>query len=282
MRDDKLLTRIAGLLRQAEGTDNQHEAEAFLAAAQRLATASSIDLAVARDHDPALRSRSTPITRQVAIGTAGKRGLRTYVQLFVQIGRANDLTCDVASNSTYVMAYGFASDLDTVEALYASLVVQMVSASDAYLKSGAYKSETAEQVVTRDIGPWRRRVVETKPLSPITARLNFQSAFAERIGARLLLARDEQRDSAIRDDEAGTATAPGERGSSSTAIALRNKELEVSDYYKQESTARGTWRPSRATAGYSSAARRAGDRAGRRAKIGADREFGAARGALES
>ncbi|GAA3951635.1 DUF2786 domain-containing protein [Gordonia caeni] len=286
MRDDKLLTRIAGLLRQAEGTDNQHEAEAFLAAAQRLATASSIDLAVARDHDPALRSRSTPITRQVMIGTAGKRGLRTYVQLFVQIGRANDLTCDVASNSTYVMAYGFSSDLDTVEALYASLVVQMVSASDAYLKSGAYKSETAEQVVTRDIGPWRRRVVETKPLSPITARLNFQSAFAERIGARLLVARDEQRDNAIRDEQAGSdpaaGTGPGERESSSTAIALRNKELEVSDYYAQESTARGTWRPSRATAGYSSAARRAGDRAGRRAKIGSDREFGSPRGALES
>lgn len=282
MRDDRLLTRIAGLLRQAEGTDNQHEAEAFLAAAQRLATASSIDLAVARDHDPALRGRSAPVTRQVSIGDAGKRGLRTYVQLFVQIGRANDLTCDVASNSTYVIAYGFESDLDTVEALYASLVVQMVGASDAYLKSGAYKNETAEQVVTRDHGPWRRRTVETKPLSPITARLNFQSAFAERIGARLSLARDEQREAAIADEAAQAGTGESEQqGSSSTAIALRHKELEVSDYYRQQSTARGTWRPSRATAGYSSAARRAGDQAGWRAKIGADREFGAPRGALE-
>lgn len=274
MRDDKLLTRIAGLLRQAEGTDNEHEAEAFLAAAQRLATASSIDLAVARDHDPALRKRSTPISRQVVIGTAGKRGLRTYVQLFVQIGRANDLTCDVASNSTYVIAYGFESDLDAVEALYASLVVQMVAASDAYLKSGDYKTETAQQLVTRDVGPWRRRVVEQKALSPITARLNFQSAFAERIGARLSAARDEQRSAALR-DEAGSA------GPSSTAIALRNKEVEVSDFYRSESTARGTWRPASATAGYSAAARRAGDKAGRRAKIGTDRQFGSARGALE-
>ena len=276
MRDDKLLTRIGGLLRQAEGTDNPHEAEAFLAAAQRLATASSIDLAVAREHDPALKKRSAPISRQVTVGEAGKRGLKTYVQLFVQIGRANDLTCDVASNSTYVIAYGFASDIDTAEALYASLVVQMVSASDAYLKSGAYKSETAQQVVTRDFGPWRRRVVEEKALSPITARLNFHSAFAERIGARLLEARDEQRRDAI----AGDAADAGSGSSSTTAIALRHKEVEVADFYKQTSSARGSWRPRSATAGYSDAARRAGDSAGRRAKIGNDRQFGSARGAL--
>ncbi|HSA39693.1 MAG TPA: DUF2786 domain-containing protein, partial [Mycobacterium sp.] len=48
MAEDKMLARIAALLRQAEGTDNPHEAEAFLAAAQRLATATAIDLAVAR------------------------------------------------------------------------------------------------------------------------------------------------------------------------------------------------------------------------------------------
>jgi len=50
MTDDKMLARIAALLRQAEGTDNGHEAEAFMSAAQRLATATSIDLAVARSH----------------------------------------------------------------------------------------------------------------------------------------------------------------------------------------------------------------------------------------
>ena len=47
MSDDRMLARIAALLRQAENTDNPHEAEAFMAAAQRLATTTSIDLAVA-------------------------------------------------------------------------------------------------------------------------------------------------------------------------------------------------------------------------------------------
>lgn len=293
MRDDKLLTKIGGLLRQAEGTDNEHEAEAFMAAAQRLATAASIDLALARAHDPAARQAATPITRQVTIGAAGKRGLRTYVQLFVQIAQANDITCDVASNSTFIIAYGFESDIDACEALYTSLIIQMVAASDAYLKSGAYKGETARQVVTRTTGHLRRRLVEEKALSPITARLNFQSAFASRIGARLREARDLQREAAAANQAAANQTGANQTGANqtdvaggrtrvvSTAVALRDKEIEVKDFYRTESTARGTWRPSRATAGYSTAARQAGDRAGRRARIGADGRLGGAGGALE-
>jgi hypothetical protein len=271
MRDDKLLTRIAALLRQAENTDNEHEAETFMQAAQRLATASSIDLAVARSHDPAARRRTSPITRQIAIGEAGKRGLKTYVQLFVAIARANDVTVDVAGNSTFVVAYGFEPDIDTCEALYTSLVIQMVAASDAYLRSGRHRGEVSARVVTRGGG---RQVVEQKPLSGITARLNFQSAFAGRIGTRLTEARDAAKAEAISAESADDRAA-------STAIALRNKEVEVSGFYRRESRARGAWRPTSASAGYSEAARQAGDRAGRRAKIGPDREFGAPRGALE-
>ncbi|CAM3180339.1 uncharacterized protein DUF2786 [Williamsia muralis] len=273
VQDDKLLTRISGLLRQAEGTDNEHEAQAFMQAAQRLATAASIDLAVARAHGKP-EQRTSPVQRNIAIGTAGKRGLRTYVQLFVAIAHANDITCDVASNSTFVYAYGFPGDIDTCEALYSSLVVQMVAASDNYLKSGAYKGETFARVVTERRGWVQRRVVEEKPLSPITARLNFQSAFAERIGKRLTQARNEARAAAV--------AADGGRSDSGTALVLRNKEVEVRDFHKETSTARGTWRSQSASAGYSEGARRAGDRAGRRARIGEDNQLGAARGALEA
>ncbi|MFT4201328.1 DUF2786 domain-containing protein, partial [Gordonia sp. (in: high G+C Gram-positive bacteria)] len=259
MRDEKTLSRIAALLRQAEGTDNEHEAQTFMAAAQRLATAAAIDLAMARAHDPAARERTVPAARQITIGEAGKRGLRTYVQLFVAIARANDVTVDVAHNSTFVLAYGFDTDIDNVEALYTSLLIQMVAASDAYLKSGAYKGETARRVVVRNNGWLRRRVVEKTQLSPITARLNFQSAFAERVGSRLGQARDEARSEAAKAEKSGGP---------STALALRHKEVEVADFYAQKSTARGSWRPARAEAGYSEAARRAGDRAGRRARLG--------------
>ncbi|WP_139329463.1 DUF2786 domain-containing protein, partial [Mycobacterium sp. IS-2888] len=116
MTDDKMLARIAALLRQAEGTDNPHEADAFMSAAQRLATAASIDLAVARSHSSNRTAAQTPTQRTITIGNAGSRGLRTYVQLFVVIAAANDVRCDVASNSTFVYAYGFAEDIDATHA----------------------------------------------------------------------------------------------------------------------------------------------------------------------
>ncbi len=248
LSDDKMLARIAALLRQAEGTDNAHEADAFMAAAQRLATATSIDLAVARAHATKRTPATAPVQHTITIGSPGTKGLRTYVQLFVGIAAANDVRCDVASNSTFVYAYGFAEDIDATHALYASLVVQMVRAADAYLATGAHR-----------------------PTPTITARLNFHLAFGARVGQRLAEARDETRRAAEED----RARPPG------TAIALRNKELELTDFYRGASRARGTWRATRASAGYSSAARRAGDRAGRRARLGDDTELSVARSALE-
>ncbi|MFY9916898.1 MAG: DUF2786 domain-containing protein [Mycobacterium sp.] len=247
MTDDKMLARIAALLRQAEGTDNSHEAEAFMAAAQRLATATSIDLAVARSHANQRTKAQTPVQRTITIGNAGARGLRTYVQLFVLIANANDVKCDIASNSTFVYAYGFAEDIDASHALYAGLVMQMVRASEAYIASGQHR-----------------------PTPTITARLNFQLAFGARIGKRLAQAREDARREATRDRK----RRPG------TAIALRDKDLELKDFYRETSAARGTWRATNATAGYSSSARRAGDRAGRRARLGNSQEINGARTAL--
>ncbi|QLL07855.1 DUF2786 domain-containing protein [Mycobacterium vicinigordonae] len=247
MTDDKMLSRIAALLRQAEGTDNTHEADAFLSAAQRLATAASIDLAVARSHSSNRSAAQAPVQRTITIGNAGTRGLRTYVQLFVLIAAANDVRCDIASNSAFLYAYGFGEDIDATHALYASLVVQMVRASDAYLATGAHR-----------------------PTPTITARLNFQLAFGARVGQRLAEAREQARQEVTKD----RARAPG------TAIALRDKEVELHDFYRSTSKARGSWQANRATAGYSSAARRAGDRAGRRARLGNSPELPGARTAL--
>ncbi len=264
-----MLTRIGGLLRQAESTDNEHEAEAFLAAAQRLATRSSIDLAVARAHIVGRERRPTPVQRMIPIGEPGKKGLRTYVQLFVAIAAANDVRCDVARTSTQVYAYGFDSDIDTCEALYASLLVQMVRASDQYIKSGQYRSATVEKIVTeKRWGRTVRRQVQA-PVAAVTARLNFQMAFAARIGRRLAEVKAEVE-----------AEIVPETVAAGTALALRNKEVELTDFYQKTSDARGTWRGPQASAGHSAAARRAGDRAGKAARLGTSPELGAARGQL--
>lgn len=257
---DKTLTRIAALLRKAESTDNEHEADAFLQAAQRLATAASVDLAVARAHADKQEKRATPEQREILIGEPGKRGLRTYVELFVAVAQPNDVRCDVARNSTRVFAYGFDTDLDTAQALYASLIVQMVRASDEFIKSKAYATERVKHF-SRLSRRWER-----KPVSPITARLSFQRAYAARVGKRL----DEAK-------RAATVEAKVQRPSAGVALALRDKELELKDHYQAHSQARGTWKGSAASAGYSEHASRAGDRAGRRARLGSEREIGGAR-----
>ncbi|GAB2684394.1 DUF2786 domain-containing protein [Nocardia thraciensis] len=269
LTQDKLLTRIGGLLRQAESTDNEHEAEAFLAAAQRLATRSSIDLTVARAHVAGRERRKTPTQKVIPIGEAGKRGLRTYVQLFVAIAAANDVRCDVARSSTQVYAYGFDTDIATCEALYTSLLVQMVRASDQYIKSGRYKSALVDKIVVEK--RWGRTVQRRvqAPVAAVTARLNFQMAFAARVGKRLAEVRA--------DVEAEVRAEPTATG---TALALRDKEVELRDFYTRTSEARGTWRGPQESAGYSAAARRAGDRAGRAARLGNSPELGAARGQL--
>jgi phage-related minor tail protein len=95
--------------------------------------------------------------------------------------------------------------------------------------------------------------------------LNFQLAFGARVGQRLAEAKAEAEREADRQDRPGTA------------LALRNKDLELKSFYRQTSSARGTWRASSASAGYSSAARRAGDRAGKHARLGPSQELPGAR-----
>ncbi|MFE3290888.1 DUF2786 domain-containing protein [Rhodococcus sp. NPDC059234] len=252
MSSEKMLARIGGLLRQAESTTNPHEAQAFMEAAQRIATATSIDLAVARSHTSQRERRATPVQRSIRIGETGKKGLRTYVHLFVSIAAANDVQCDVAHNSTQVFAYGFDTDIDASEALYSSLLMQMVRASDAFIRSGAHR-----------------------PVAGVTARLNFQLAFAARIGERLATAKREAEADAISADRPDPAAEP-----TGTALVLRDKQIELSDFYRQTSQARGTWRGAKATVAPSAKSRRAGDRAGRDARLGNSPELPAARSQL--
>jgi len=257
------LARIAKLLRQAEGTRNEHERDAFLARAQSLATRHSVALAVARAHSARMERRDQPVSEHYRIGERGKRGLARYVRLLVNIAHANDLRCTINSDSTAVTMYGFATDIAVTRALYESLLVQMVSDCERYLASDARDTTVA----------WDRRArryVE-RPVATITARLAFYEAYGIRIGERLQEAREEAIAAAVAQGDHGT---DAERGASSgsTAVALRQKELDVHDYFAEalrRNNIRGTWSGDRRSSMDSApTAASEGDRAARRARLG--------------
>lgn len=271
--DEKSLDKIAKLLRQAESTANEHEREVFMGRAQSLATRHSIALAVARAHTARKEAREEPIFKDIRIGGFRQRGLAKYVELFLAIAAANDVRCTILSDNTLVTAHGFPSDIAVCEALFASLLVQMVQDGDAFLQTGDHRKET---VTTWSEKQWR---YVTKPVPTITARLAFYTAYAARIGSRLQEARAEE----VAAAEAAEAAERAASGNTpvSTALALREKEAAVTAFYAEHTTnVRGSWRGGRRSGSLnrSRIAGQAGDAAARSASLGGEaRQLNAAR-----
>jgi hypothetical protein len=273
----KILAEIAALLNQAENTDNEFEASAFMHAAQVKASRNAIDLATARAFTAKGQKREEPTHRNVVLGALGERSLKHRVSLFSAIATPNDVRINIAHNSTYVIAFGMPSDIDMVEALYTSLVVQMSDASERYIRSGEYKTEIVSRYVKRrDSWGDMENVWVEKPVDGRVARGSFQQAYASRIGGRLRQARQEAQAAAEAIEREAAALSPKvhdqapQQVESGTALVLREKATEVNEYYKQTSTARGSYK-GYASAGSSSQAHNAGRKAGDCARLGGSR-----------
>ena len=255
------LERIAALLAKAERTDNQAEADAYLTKAQMLATLASIDLATARNHTKTTETL-TPVSRTVTIGVKGKRANTHLVNLFVTVAHSNSAHVDVARDSTYVISYGMPSDLDSIEALFSSLAVQMITHGNAYVNSGSWRGEKFDGRV-RVSGGYRRRRVE---FTAQTARAAFYRAYIVRIGERV----HEGRAQAIRENDLKTKKQGGTAG----ALVLADREKEISSFHRKNSQARGSWGGySGAATSNSGSAASAGRKAASSANLGNRREL---------
>lgn len=220
--DDKTMNRIQALLRKAERTDNPHEAEAYLAKAQQLATQASIDLAKARAAD-GNASKITPEMRTLILGRPRQRGLQTLIALAASIAEPNDVLLDIAADDTKIYAFGFSQDLDVFTAMYTRLSIHMALECRRFLDSGRYKLEdtTVRRRVARTGDPRYDYIDVVIPMPAITARLDFQRAYAYRIGYRL---RQARRDTEQQAAQADTVGQPG------TALVLADKRKEVDTY----------------------------------------------------
>lgn len=186
-----MLEKIAKLLNQAENAGTEAEAAVFMAKAQQLASTHSIDLARAR-HATIEKQRTKPVQRTIHIGERGSRGLRTLVDLYLGIADANDVKCTIAHDATRVYGVGFAEDIDVSEALFASLQVQQANALAEFKKDASWKEEKVWHEGKQRGWDWTPG--SYKPQTWLTARLNFQEAYAGRIRMRLMSAKvDAQR-----------------------------------------------------------------------------------------
>jgi hypothetical protein len=243
--DDRLVDKVGKLLAQAEGTDNEHEAAAFVERAQQLATAHAVDLerARARQRDRHRRGGSEPLVQErIDVGVRGRRGNRHRVLLYTAVAGPNDVLVNVANDSTFVLGFGHRADLDVVERLWASLAVQMTASAQRRLDDGEHR---------------RHRV------PAVTWRLSFYDGFIAAVAERLAAARARV---------VAHEPVPAAAGEPSAALVLREKAERVKDFYTATSQARGSWRGTwSGRTAQSGRAREAGQNDGHRADIGQDR-----------
>ena len=285
---ETVIEQVSLLMAKIEdNATTEAEREMLTRRVQTLVTRHQLDAALVRQQLEKSQRRETPVSKMITIGKAGQRALASWVELFMAIGRAQDIKFNIAQNSTFVIAFGFPSDIEVTETMYAGLLSHMVSEANAYLKSGEYRKEVQPlRVKKREPNPdygqsyWGRDepkylyywTTEMKPVSGLTARRNFYDSYTIEIRKRLREAKAEAVKHFQQEvDEQLAKLKPallGEAQPTDGAMVLVKKREEVDEFYRSKSDARGSWRGGAQSGHYSSASASAGRSAGQRANIG--------------
>ncbi|MFC9288427.1 DUF2786 domain-containing protein [Streptomyces sp. NPDC057052] len=158
--DSRMLTRIRALLAKAEATGFPEEAEALTAKAQELMARHSVDEALL---DAAAPAPDAPGARRIGVEPPYEQAKAVLLDAVAGANHCRAVWNEPFCFSTVV---GFEADLEVVELLYTSLLVQAGTAMT--------KAEAAQRA------GGRRR---TK-----TFRQSFLAAYAHRVGSRLAAA----------------------------------------------------------------------------------------------
>ncbi|MFR9795188.1 DUF2786 domain-containing protein [Streptomyces sp. MS06] len=160
--DSRALSRIRGLLAKAEATGFPEEAEALTAKAQELMARHAVDEAMLAAHQP---DPDAPGARRIGVEPPYEQAKAVLLDAVATANHCRSVWNEPFGFSTVV---GFEADLDAVELLHTSLLVQAQAA--------LAKAEAVERRGGRK---------RTK-----TFRQSFLASYAQRIGARLASAAD--------------------------------------------------------------------------------------------
>ncbi len=202
--DERMLSRIRSLLAKAESTEFAEEAEALSARAQELMAKYSIDHALLAAETG---QAETPGGRRIAVDNPYEAAKVTLLQTVAQANR-----CRVVWSRELglVTVIGFPADLDAVELLFTSLLVQ---ANTAMLRTGGKRDGS---------GRSRSRAF----------RQSFLLAYAVRIGERLSEAADHAEQAAVAEQRAaagGTAAGVAVRKGADLVPLLAARHRAVDD-----------------------------------------------------
>lgn len=168
--DSRILERVRMLLAKAESTTFKAEAETFTAGAQALMARHSIDVALLSEREPG-DGDGAPHGRRIGIETPYDGPKAT---LLTAVATANSCRMVWTRALGFGTVVGFESDLESVELLFTSLLVQ------------ANTQMLAEGSRTDHRGRSRTRAF----------RSSFLTAYAHRIGERLRDVRDAETEAA--------------------------------------------------------------------------------------
>jgi hypothetical protein len=118
-----LLQKVRALLAKAEATPFDAEAEAFTKKAQELITRYRIDRALVDAREP--RARELPITRRISVDDPY---VMAKVVLLSNTANVNDCRAVWPKPRRVVEVFGMVDDLDAVEELFTSLLLQAIGA----------------------------------------------------------------------------------------------------------------------------------------------------------
>jgi hypothetical protein len=193
--DERMLSRIRALLAKAESTEFAQEAEALSGRAQELMAKYSIDHALLAAETG---RAETPDGRRIAVDNPYEAPKATLLQI---VAEANRCRVVWSRELGLVTVIGFPADLDAVELLFTSLLVQ---ANTAMLRTGGRRDGS---------GRSRTRAF----------RQSFLLAYAVRIGERLSEATDHAEQAAVAEQRAAAAGAAG--GTADNVAARKGADL---------------------------------------------------------
>lgn len=162
---DKIIDRVRRLLKQAEGTNNEHEAATFMAKAHELMIKHAIDQSALSDAD---QSKDRIISERIDVPgrQTGVKARRMLLIAVAGIAKCKLIKYGPQSSSHYEIT-GYEGDVAYCRALYASLLTQMQTA------------------------------LRLDHASSTTAKNNFMWGYVDRVASRLVAATVRKEQEAI-------------------------------------------------------------------------------------